>query len=162
MTGILLSTRTAEKAVCAAYRLWKGLKGAATMKAEFGDPLSSDSYAFCVYDNNGLVTGTTIAPGGTCDFRPCWLDKFFSYLFKDEMLAQGGILSIFLKEGLVDGAAKFVVKGKGVNLGLPADLTSLQLPVTVQLKNSLGNCWGAVYSFPAVKCDAQNFKDKSD
>ena len=142
--------------------VWKGLKGAATMKAEFGDPLNRDSYAFCVYDNNGLVTGRTVAPGGTCGFRPCWLDKFFSYIFTDKTLAQGGILSIFLKEGLVDGTAKFVVKGKGVDLGLPADLTSLQLPVTVQLKNSLGNCWGAAYSFPTVKHDAQNFKDKSD
>ena len=143
--------------------VWKGLKGAATMKAEFGDPITTESYAFCIYDNNGLVKGTSVAPGGTCGLRPCWANKFFSYIFKDKTLAQGGILSVFLKEGLVDGTAKFVVKGKGANLLLPPDLTTLQSPVTVQLKNSLGNCWGAVYSFPpATKSDSQNFKDKSD
>jgi hypothetical protein len=141
--------------------VWKGLKGATTMKAEFGNPLTTDSYAFCVYDNSGLLTSTTIAPGGTCNFRPCWSEKLFSFNFVDKQLAQGGILSIFLKEG-PDGTAKFVVKGKGANLAMP-DLTSLTSPVTVQLKNSLGNCWGAVYSFPpAVKNDPENFKDKSD
>ena len=38
-------------------------------------------------------------------------------------------------------------------------------PVTVQLKNSSGACWGAVYSAPASKNTAgppAQFKDKAD
>jgi len=142
--------------------IWKAVKGTPTTKAQFGNPLSADSYAFCIYDSNGLVMNTIVAPGGTCSFKPCWQEKSFSFTFKDKTFAQGGIQTIFLKEGL-NGKAKFIVKGKGANLGLRTDLTTLVSPVTVRLKNSLGTCWGAVYSFPpAKKNDAQNFKDTSD
>ena len=43
------------------------------------------------------------------------------------------------------------------------DISNLSSPVTVQLKNGFGGCWGAVYSVPPfVKNDGENFKDKSD
>jgi hypothetical protein len=142
--------------------IWKAVKGTATTKAEFGDPLNSDSYAFCIYDNDGLVMATTVAAGGTCSSKPCWKEKTLGFMFKDKTFANGGIQTIFLKEGM-DGKAKFIVKGKGANLSMRTDLTTLFSPVTVQLKNSLGNCWGAVYTFPpAKKNDALNFKDTSD
>jgi hypothetical protein len=142
--------------------IWKASKGVSTTKANFGNPLTTESFAFCIYDSSGLVMGATIAPGGTCSLRPCWVEKSFSYIFTDKTFAQGGIQTVFLKEGST-GKAKFAVKGRGANLGLPADLTTLGSPVTVQLKNSLGNCWGSVYSFPpAKKNDAETFKDTSD
>ena len=34
--------------------------------------------------------------------------------------------------------------------------------VTVQISNSLGNCWEAEYSAPATKNDGVQYKDKSD
>ena len=143
--------------------LWKGLRGAATTKAEFGDPLTTDSYAFCLYDNTGLQVEATVAPGGTCGGRPCWSEKVFSYTYKDKALSQGGTFSIFLKQGLIDGLAKFVVKVNGANITTMPSLDTLQSPVTVQLKNSQGICWGAVYTFPpASKNDAGMFKDKFD
>jgi hypothetical protein len=42
-------------------------------------------------------------------------------------------------------------------------LAALASPVTVQLKNAAGTCWGAQYSFPpAIKNDGLQFKDKAD
>jgi hypothetical protein len=61
------------------------------------------------------------------------------------------------------GKAKIRVKGKGMNLPMPA-LGALASPVTVQIKRSGGGfCFGASYTFPpAVKNDAVYFKDKND
>jgi len=52
------------------------------------------------------------------------------------------------------------LQGRGVHLGL-APLPATQ-PVTVQLKNSDGACWDAVYSAPAQKNDGTQLRDKSD
>jgi len=41
-------------------------------------------------------------------------------------------------------------------------LTALSSPVTVQLRNAT-TCWGAQYSFPpAIRSDAEMFKDRAD
>lgn len=142
--------------------IWKGVRGATTTKSEFGDPLHTESYAFCMYDNTGLILGTVIPAGGTCAGRPCWSEKVFSYTYKDKAFLPDGIYSIFLKQGLVNGTAKFIVKARGAPLDMP-NLAMLQSPVTVQLKNSSGKCWGAVYSFPPVgRNDGIIFKDKAD
>ena len=45
---------------------WKWTKGAATTKAEFGDPLTSDDYALCIYDAGALVTSAVADAGGIC------------------------------------------------------------------------------------------------
>ena len=66
---------------------------------------------------------------------------------------------VLLKEG-IDGKAKILVKGKGVNLPLPT--LPLTQPVTVQLRSRDGGCWEAVYGAPATKNDATQFKDKAD
>jgi hypothetical protein len=68
-----------------------------------------------------------------------------------------------LKEGLVAGKARIILKGKGTLLDDPT--YPLAQPVTVQLLNSEGVCWEAVYSAPANKNTAgppPQFKDKAD
>ncbi len=68
-----------------------------------------------------------------------------------------------MKEGLVAGKAKIILKGKGLLLDDPA--IPVTQPVTAQLMNSNGVCWEAVYSAPALKNTAgppPQFKDKAD
>ena len=66
--------------------VWKWAAGAATTKAEFGDPLASDDFAVCVYDDGELLASVTADHGGVCHGKPCWKakTKSFSYADKDE------------------------------------------------------------------------------
>jgi hypothetical protein len=67
-----------------------------------------------------------------------------------------------LKEGLIDGKAKIVFRGKGGPLAMPAP-TSFAGPVAVRLHRS-GDaiCWGADFSAPFLRQDGGILKDKSD
>ena len=99
--------------------------------------------------------------GGTCQGKPCWVASGFNgYKYKDKDLTPDGLMKILLKAGS-DGQAKIIVKGKGLNLDDP-DLANLSQPITVQISNTDGLCWEAVYSAPATKQTADAFKDKSD
>jgi hypothetical protein len=59
-----------------------------------------------------------------------------------------------------DLARAVIIKGKGVFLQMPA--LPVSEPVTVQLRNSVGSCWEAVYSAPSLKNDSTRYDDKSD
>ena len=143
--------------------LWKWLYGAATTKAEYGDPLTSENYELCIYDGGGLVMDARAPAGDTCFLaKPCWLEKVFSFKYLDKDLTPHGLLKVFLKEGLADGNAKIVINGKGPNLPLP-NLSLLTSPLTVQLRSESGGCWGAVYTFPpSLKQLPEIFKDRAD
>ena len=52
------------------------------------------------------------------------------------------------------------MKGKGAALALPP-LAGLVAPVTVQLRNADGSCWGATFSTPDVATPTL-FKARSD
>ena len=145
--------------------IWKWIKGKATSKSDFGNPLFATSYAICVYDDNGgtprLKLSATAPAGGFCSGKSCWREKTAGYSYADKDLTPHGIAKMVLKEGLVDGTAKITVKGKGGNLLIP-NLSGLVQPVLVQLRNSNGLCWEAVYSAPAAKQTTDQFKDKAD
>jgi hypothetical protein len=69
---------------------------------------------------------------------------------------------MLLKEGLTDGTAKIIVKGKGTGVDMPA-LSSLASPLTVQLVSSEDECWTSVFNFPpAIRNDAAQFKDRAE
>jgi hypothetical protein len=141
---------------------WKWLRGPATEKTDFGNPVTLDDYALCIYDANGLLASLSAPAGGTCASKDCWTDRPTGFSYKDKDLTPDGLAQILLKQG-VDGKAQIIVKGKGADLPMP-DLSTLASPVTVQLRRTDGGgCWGAVYSFPpASKNDATTFKDKAD
>jgi aldose sugar dehydrogenase len=136
--------------------VWKWIKGAATDKSEFGDPLGATTYELCLYDAGGVVGSATIAAGSE------WKETGSGYKFKDTALDPDGVQKVLLKAG-EDEKAKIIVKAKGDNLAMP-NLSLLASPLTVQLKRSGSSvCWGAVYSFPpAIKNDASQFKDAAD
>lgn len=141
--------------------LWKWLRGAATTKAEFGDPLATDHYTLCIYENGTLVSSASAEAGGTCNGVPCWTDQPRGYQFKDPALDPFGVQRLQLKEG-DDGRAKILFRGKRVYLQTP-DLSAASGPIEVQLISSASaTCWGATFSAPFDRNDGQIFKDKSD
>jgi len=142
--------------------IWKWLKGQATTKAEFGDPLTTDTYALCIYDGSGLILSAAAPAGGLCArSKACWAEQRSGYRYKDADLTPDGLLVVKLKEGLTDGKAKIIVKGKGANLGMPS-LPDLTLPLTVQLQGSHDECWEAKYfEVGAIKDQPDLFKAKA-
>ena len=58
------------------------------------------------------------------------------------------------------GKPKIMLKGRGVPLQTPS--LPMIPPVTVQLRNSEGSCWEAVYSAPPVKNGPTLYQGKSD
>src|SRR6185369_1420660 len=51
---------------------WKYNRGAATPKSDFGTPLTSTNYQFCIYANGALVSRAFIPASGTCAGKACW------------------------------------------------------------------------------------------
>ncbi len=141
--------------------VWKWA-GAVTAKADYGNPVTSDDYALCLYNAGALVASATADAGGTCATKPCWTEKPTSFTYKDKDLTPTGTQSISLKEGLVAGKAKIAFKGKGDPLVMPAP-SSFTGPLAVRLHRSGDTvCWGADFSAPFTKQDAAQLKDKSD
>ena len=141
--------------------IWKWNKGSRTTVLDFGDPITTTSYQLCIYDQSGLKLSANVPADGMCAGKPCWKPigaKGFKY--KDKDATPNGITQVLLKEG-PDGKAKILVKGKGANLDDP-NLATLAQPITVQLQNTDGTCWEAVYSAPPTKQAADQFKDKAD
>jgi glucose/arabinose dehydrogenase len=135
---------------------WKWIKGAATDKTEFGNPVTTHGYELCIYAGGGLVASAT-APAGVA-----WREKSTGFKFSDPSASSDGMRTIVLKAG-PDEKAKIIVRGKGTDLDMP-NLAALASPLTVQLKRAGGTvCWGATYTFPpALKNTSELFKDKAD
>ena len=145
--------------------IWKWIKGEETVLEDFGDPLTRDDYTLCIYETVGeqpsVLLSATAPAGGQCAGRDCW--KALSttgFRYKDKELTPDGLDTIILKAG-DDGKAKIIVKGKGAGLILPSPL-DVELPVTVQLQSTNGECWQAGY-FPVgvKKNEADMFKAKA-
>jgi hypothetical protein len=145
---------------------WKWTKGTATVKTEFGSPLTTTNYTLCVYDDVGgtpqLKLRASIPAGGTCRGRSCWKETSRGFKYADKDATPNGVTKLSLKEGLAGGAA-IGLQGRGVPLQMPTLELSQQPTVVVQLKNDTsGVCWEARFSGPATKNDQAQFRDKSD
>jgi hypothetical protein len=125
---------------------WKFRKGEATSLGDFGSPTSTTSYDFCIGDVTGAtIFEASIPPGGTCGTRPCWkVLRNRGYKYKDPAGTAAGIRQIRLRSTGEDGRTAVIVKGRGANL-VPPNLP-LNLPVTVRLGASNGECWAGTFS----------------
>jgi cysteine-rich repeat protein len=140
---------------------WKWLKGERTDYDEWGTPLSTTNYQVCIYDSTGLRFEITNPGGGNCAGKPCWKAGTKGYQYKDRDATPDGGYQLKLNQGALT-KAQIQFTGKGTALGLPADLTSLSPPLTVQIQNSAGLCWEAVYSSPPTTQSPIKFSDKAD
>jgi hypothetical protein len=142
---------------------WKWTKGATTPKADFGNPLSSDGYELCVYEDDAFVFGMAAPAAGLCDGKPCWKESAKGFIYSDKLATPNGVTSLKLNQGLLPGKAAITFKGKGALLGLP-DLSQLTGTLDVQLQRIGGGgpCFGATYTPPFQKNDGALLKAVSD
>jgi hypothetical protein len=137
---------------------WKWAKGEATTLADFGDPVHTDAYALCLYDESGSAPTTlfrAMVPPGA-GWRAAGRNGF---AYKNKAGVAGGVTGITLKAG-VDRKAKIVVGASGSHLLMLPTLPP-PLPLTVQLRGH-GECWGARYLQAGVKkTTASEFVAKS-
>src|SRR2546427_629260 len=101
--------------------LWKWAGGAATTKADFGNPVATTNYQLCLYDQSGatatLRLASNVPAGGTCGARPCWTGTTTGFVYADPALTPDGLATIS-ERGAGAGAAKLLIKGEGTNLPL--------------------------------------------
>jgi cysteine-rich repeat protein len=141
---------------------WKWMAGNPTTLADLGNPTAVTNYQLCVYDQTGLRIEATNPAGGTCAGKPCWkASGSTGYKYNDKALTPDGTQKMSLKAGAL-AKAKIQLAGRGVNLDMPADLSTLVQPIVVQLSNSNGVCWTTTFSSPAQKHNAEQFKDRAD
>jgi cysteine-rich repeat protein len=106
--------------------IFKWNRGHATTVEEFGTPTSTTPYALCIYAGTSSAIFRAAIPAGAN-----WTSVSKGFLYKDKAGTPDGITKVLLKAG-EGGAAKALVKGKGLNLpDLPAG--SLTLPFLVRL-----------------------------
>ena len=128
--------------------------GAATSLAEFGDPTVDTQYTVCVWDYiagvPSLAMEMVAPPAGNCGGRPCWrsIGNGEVLRYRDLGLLPDGLKELTLRSGSL-GRSRVVVKGRGFVLPDPAMPFQQDPQITVQVLNSLGNCWGADYVSPA-------------
>jgi len=138
--------------------VWKWIKGAETLVGDFGDPLTDESYALCLYDQAGNQLLQAVAPGGeTCGTADCWKSLGASgFRYVDKEREPDGLLKLLLKAG-ESGKAKLLAKGKGENLPR-VPTPPLSLPLKVQIVSSSGQCWEAEYfAAGVIKNEAGQF-----
>jgi hypothetical protein len=129
--------------------VWKWKRGASTTKSDLGDPIHSQGFAMCIYGSDGSVLfHGTVPSGGSCGERSCWRDSGAGFKYRNGAAVPDGMTKVVLVPG-GSGHASVVVKGRGVNLDVPA--LPLALPFTVQLQQESGPCWEAVYEAAGVR-----------
>lgn len=122
---------------------WRGM---GTGIEDFGDPMTEDSLALCLYDRSrGVPEALTLAAdapaGGSCKGGDCWQSFGQKILrYRDPYSSPDGLFQILLYGGLQKYTI-ISVHGRGKNLDLP-DLP-LAVPILAQLQSSNNNCWEA-------------------
>lgn len=150
---------------------WKWSRGEATALADLGDPLASDDYALCVYDESSgspTVMFRAVAPArqSLCGTAARWSGPTSSgFEYKDAGLTPDGMDSIRLKVGSV-GKSKLIVRAAGANLSARSfaiPTPPLATPLRVQLHVEGGACFEATYSASGVLVNQPGrFKGRGD
>lgn len=145
----------------AATLAWRWGRGQATTVGELGDPLATTSYHLCLYDAQGgtpsLVQSIDLAPGGTCNGKPCWKASGTTRTWASK---SGPLTKLVVKAGAA-GIPKITASGKGAALGVPALPLAKEPAVRLQLANSAGTCFEAVFSTASVNVPTR-FVARSD
>jgi hypothetical protein len=139
--------------------IWKWIRGETVTLADFGDPLATDDYAFCLFDATGLMMQAAMPAGGTCGTKPCWKAlNGKGYKYVDSTGTPDGINKLLLKAGGA-GLSKVIMKGKGDNLLMPT--LPLTLNVQAEIRSSNGQCWSTIHTATGtVRNDSTQFKSK--
>lgn len=138
---------------------FKLTKGANTPLSDFGDPTLADSYDVCIYGYDALLHTLSVPADGDCSDGACWVQKNKGSTFKDKGATQDGVAALSLGTS-TDGSDKTKINLKAKGSGLPDLSLPLALPITVQVRNSLGKCWGAIFTDVTQDAEAGKLKAK--
>ena len=145
---------------------WKWSRGDATDWESFGDPISKNGAALCLYDESfatpTLAFRAAIPAAGQCGSRACWHPNATGFRYRDRDRTPDGAYTLVLKSGTGSAAIRF--KGAGDLLsdrpgGLPAP--PLAVPLRVQLQAAGGACWESAFSNPRTN-ESDRFDARSD
>lgn len=130
---------------------WKWRRGAVEREA-VGDPLTTTSYAACLYADGELIDELAIEPG----------EKWYR--------RENGDLAFLQREGNDDGVSQLTLhpnargriwlEGRGANLDLTAPPLTYSESIELRLHAEDGGCWGASYSLPARRNRTGRFYDR--
>lgn len=140
---------------------WKISGGDAVSQADLGNPVSTRSYALCVYDETAfmasLTTEIAVGPGSA------WVSKDpKGFDYKDKGASQDGVTKLQLKTG-VAGKSKAALSAKGSAIPMPSAASATQYfhqngKVIVQLVNDeTFACWTSEFT-AAKKNTGTQFK----
>lgn len=125
---------------------------------DFGSPTTSDPYHACIFGPDSLLMQAEVAPGGSCDGKPCWAETTTGFTYKDKSGSRDGITALKLKAS-AKPKTKIDAKGKGAGLNAPA----LPFPdaVMAQIVNAkTGQCFETYFLEPlAVKKNSSTHYD---
>lgn len=140
---------------------WRWTKGQEVTPAHLGDPRTTNSFAFCVYDSSAApqpLIDLAVPAGGGCGKLPCWRPigaDALRFDYFDLARFDGGIESVRVM-AKPEGRGRALVYARKGNLALPT--TPLTTPVTVQLQAANGTCWSAAYTTDVLLNAAGAFK----
>lgn len=143
---------------------WRWRRGDVTPVEAFGDPRVTEGYAFCMYEYPGaapqLLMQAETPAGAVCQGEPCWRKIDDSgFIYRDRRGTIDGMTRIELETGIA-GRSSVIVRGSDAELPMPT--LPLQLPVTVQLQATNGECWEARYLESGVGTnDPSRFRGKA-
>lgn len=117
---------------------WHSRHGEPTSLVDFGNPTTTTAYALCIYGGTtSALVGKGFIPAGK--WRATGTK---GYEYNDPTGISDGITGVLLK-GSMQSKSQVKMKGKGTGVvHLPLPVTA---PVTVQLVNGSGFCWGSTY-----------------
>jgi len=149
---------------------WRMIQGDDSPNGAYGNPQTTTSYAFCVYDGSAspqpLFAADVPAAAQCNDGRPCWKTVITLgpqvELFVDPQGRFDDITKIRLADSNTPDfmpTNDIIVRARSTTSALPPP--PFTPPVTVQLRNSLGFCWGATFSTPQVN-DTRKFRASPD
>jgi hypothetical protein len=122
--------------------VWKWKAHGVVDVRDLSHPTIDAGYDLCLYDaSDALVMATGVPPAGVCGGKACWRARPWGYRYRDRDALTGGIETIKLRA--LTRSDRFLVKGEGDLLPVPA--TTPTLPITVQLvrTDAPENCWGS-------------------
>jgi hypothetical protein len=162
-TGVSARLRLIERDDDAKDQLqWKLSKGSATSASEIGDPITTDDYVVCAFDESTpspeLLIEAAVPAAGQCGKTDCWKRTPSGVKYKDDDGTPLGVTRVGARSG---DRSTVKVQGRGANLQMPA--LPLTLPVRVQLQTETGACWEAVFSAAGARKNlSSEFAGRSD
>jgi cysteine-rich repeat protein len=135
---------------------WKYLRAETTFE-DFGDPLTTAAYSFCIWDDDELKLDARIDPGGLCyPARPCWKivgrGEPRGYKYFEKPANDDGMQYVLLFQRKRPAAGYITLRAIGTEIDPPGPIGFDQYfnqnsTVTVQfVRGDAPVCWESVFT----------------